>query len=217
MPALVVLDCFGTLVTELRPMPDAPELAHRLATGLGIPDRTANAVVDELFETFWKVFTDPSAEQPETRDLLTRVLRRHEVRAGPERLDAVMWHLLGPDDGRFALCRPAAEAMTEAAAAGHVVRLLTNCYLPGDQMRRLLRHLDVPDVLDACLFTSDGGPKKPDPRVFRHIGRGTFTRRVMVGDTPWNDTEPARALGWDTVLVDPAAPDFGPLRALLSR
>lgn len=215
MPALVVFDCFGTVVTELTPMPEAPELARRLAAALGLPSATAAAVIDDLIGTLWTALTDPAAEQPASRELLARVLDEHGVPADAAAVDRTLWHVMGPDDGRFRLCAPAAEAMVRTAAAGHTVRMVSTCYLPGDQMRRLLAGLGVPDVLDACLFSADGGPKKPDPRAFAAVGAGDFTRRVMVGDTPHNDIAPARELGWDTVQVDAAAPDFTPLHALL--
>lgn len=215
MPALVVFDCFGTVVTELTPMPEASELAERLATALRLPPATATAVVDDLVGTLWTALTDPAAEQPASRDLLGRALAEHGAGADAPDVDRALWQVLGPDDGRFRLCAPAAEAMVRVAAAGHTVRMISTCYLPGDQMLRLLGGLGVPDVLDSGLFSADGGPKKPDPRAFAAIGAGDFARRVMVGDTPHNDIAPAQDLGWDTVRIDPAAPDFAPLHTLL--
>jgi len=217
MASLVVFDCFGTLVTEQRPFPEPAELANRVASVLAVPEHSAMAVVDTVLTTLLGVFADVTASQPATRTLLTTTLNGLGIRADPAALDRVLWHTLGQVDDRFTLCRPAAEAMRRVAEGGHTVRLLSNCYLPGDLMRRLFDDLGVPDVLDRCVFTGDGGPKKPDPRAFALAGAGPFGLRVMVGDSPVNDIEPARALGWTAVQIDAADPRFDELHAVLDR
>ncbi|MEU6298696.1 HAD family hydrolase [Streptomyces erythrochromogenes] len=212
----VVFDCFGTIVTERRPMPGPDEFTRAVADVLSLAPELADEVVQEVFTTLYTALVDKAALQPSTRDLLATALRtRGAVRPEPD-LDQALWRALGcEDDDRYELCEPAADALRRTAAAGHTVRLLSNCYLPGHLMRRLLTGLKVPEVYDRALFTADGGPKKPDPRAFELITAGSFTRRIMVGDSADNDIAPARRLGWDAVPVDPAHPDFAELYALL--
>ncbi|WP_267242635.1 HAD family hydrolase [Streptomyces sp. PR69] len=215
MPAAVVFDCFDTLVMS-RPLPGPEEFTACLADVLALDSRSAGEVVHTVFTAVFAAMSDRSALQPSTMSLLDATLRERGKPRKKADLDKALWHALGcADPGQYALCEPAADAMRRTAAAGHTVRLLSNCYLPGNLMRRLLHQLKVPDVYDRTLFTADGGPKKPDPRAFRLIGEGDFERRVMVGDSEEIDIAPAAALGWNTVRVDPGAPDLTELLSLL--
>ncbi|MFF0447642.1 HAD family hydrolase [Streptomyces sp. NPDC004609] len=213
---VVVFDCFGTIVGELRPMPGPDEFVGWVTKTLAVDRRTADDIVTSVFTTLYDALVDKSALQPATLGLLDEALReRGEVRS-PDELHRALWYALGcADDDRYELCEPAARALRRVAGAGHTVRLLSNCYLPGGLMRRLLGDLGVPEVFDRAHFTADGGPKKPDARAFELIGSGSFRRRIMVGDSADNDITPARRLGWDAVPVDPARPDFSGLYALL--
>ncbi|WP_218125554.1 HAD family hydrolase [Sinosporangium album] len=213
---LVVFDCFGTLVTERRPMPEPPEFTRWVVDTLAVDPRLAGEVVESVFTTLYEAVLDKSALQPATLGLVDKALRERGVARPQEDLHRALWFALGCADGdRYELCGPAAQAATRVAGAGRTVRLMSNCYLPGTLMRRLLRGLGAPEVFDRELFTADGGPKKPDARAFELIGSGPFQRRIMVGDSPDNDIAPARRLGWDTVQVDPRRPDFSELYALL--
>ncbi|MGW0332541.1 HAD family hydrolase [Streptomyces sp. NPDC003011] len=215
MPAAVVFDCFDTLVMS-RPLPGAEHFTASLADALELDQRRAGEVVHTVFTAVFAAMSDRSALQPATMDLLDAALRERGEPRGRADLEKALWNALGcADPDQYTLCEPAADAMRRTAAAGHTVRLMSNCYLPGPLMRRLLHRLKVPEVYDRTLFTADGGPKKPDPRAFRLIGEGDFERRVMVGDSEEKDIAPAAALGWDTVRVDPADPDLTRLLTLL--
>ncbi|MGW2026519.1 HAD family hydrolase [Streptomyces decoyicus] len=215
---VVVFDCFGTIITERRPMPGPDDFTRAVAEVLVLDRNPAAEVVKEVFTTLYTALVDKSALQPATRGVLDTALRNRGVARPAEDLDRALWRALGcEDDERYELCAPAADAMRRTAEAGHTVRLLSNCYLPGDLMRRLLTDLEVPAVYDRAHFTADGGPKKPDVRAFELITAGPFGRRIMVGDSDDNDLTPARRLGWDVVPVDPGRPDFGELFTLLFR
>lgn len=213
--AVVVFDCFDTLVTSHRPFPSPGEFTASLARELALDDASAGQVVRTVLGTVQAAMADPSALQPPTLALLDAALREWAAPRERADLERALWHALGAaDEDRYALCEPVAEAMSRVARAGHTVRLLSNCYLPGALMRRLLERLKVPDVWDRAVFTADGGPKKPDARAFRLIGEGPFERRVMVGDSEETDLAPAAALGWDTVRVDRRRPDLSALSHL---
>lgn len=214
---VVVFDCFGTIVTERRLMPGPEEFVESVTHTLALDPRLAAEIVETVLGALYAAFTDESAFQPATLGLLEAALRERGVVRSKENLDLALWHALGcADDDRYELCEPAARSLRHVAAAGHTVRLLSNCYLPGHLMRRLLTDLKVPEVFDRALFTADGGPKKPDARAFDLIGSGHFQRRIMVGDSPENDITPARALGWGVVEVNPERPDFSELDILLN-
>lgn len=215
MPAAVVFDCYETLLAS-PPLPGPERFADCLAEVLTVDERCAEEVVHTVYTAVFRAMTDPSALQPPTMGLLDAALRQQREPRPTADLEEALWHALGcTDPDRYSLCEPAADAMRRAAAAGHTVRVLSNCYLPGNLMRRLLHQTKVPEVYDRALFSGDGGPKKPDPRAFRLIGEGDFERRVMVGDSEELDIAPAAALGWDTVRVDPGDPDLTELLTLL--
>lgn len=215
MPAAVVFDCYDTLIVS-PPVPGPEEFTACLVDVLALDRRCAQGVVDTVYTAVFEAMADPYALQPPTMGLLDEALREWGRPCGRADLEEVLWQALGcANPGEYALCEPVADAMRRASAAGHSVRLMSNCYLPGPLMRRLLRRMKVPEVYERALFTADGGPKKPDPRAFRLIGEGDFDRRVMVGDSEKLDIAPAAALGWDTVLVDPGDPDLTELLALL--
>lgn len=215
MPVAVVFDVYDTIVTS-PPLPGPEEFTARIADVLALDERCAGEVVGTVLGAVYTAMADPAARQPATLGLLEAALREQGVRRERADLDRALWQALGcAEEGRYGLCEPVADAMRRVADAGHTVRLLSNCYLPGPLMRRLLDGLKVPEVYDRALFTADGGPKKPDPRAFRLIGEGEFDRRVMVGDSEEEDLAPAAALGWDTVLVNQDRPDLTGLMALL--
>ncbi len=214
MPALVVFDCFDTLVTS-RPLPEPGDLARDLAAFLSLEPRTAGAVVESVYGAVLTAVRNPAALQPATMELLDTALAARGERRAKADLERALWHAWGcADPGAYRLCEPMADAVARVTAAGHTARLLSNCFLPGSLMAELLHRLRAPAV-DRALFTADGGPKKPDRRAYELIGAGEFDRRVMVGDSPQLDIVPAAALGWDTVLVDPRDPSPAPLLALL--
>jgi FMN phosphatase YigB (HAD superfamily) len=215
MPAVVVFDCFDTLVLS-RPLPGPDHFTACVAEVLALPPARAAEVVGTVMGAVLTAMSDPAALQPPTLTLLEGALRERGEERGRADLEEALWQGLGcADPDQYTLCEPMARAMHRIAAAGHSVRLMSNCYLPGSLMHRLLLRLRVPQLYDRALFTADGGPKKPDPRAFRIIGEGVFDRRVMVGDSAELDIEPARALGWDTVHVNPARPDPAELLVLL--
>ncbi|AXU16161.1 HAD family hydrolase [Streptomyces clavuligerus] len=217
MPALVVFDCYKTLITA-PPVPGPEEFTTHLSAALAVDAHLARKVVDSVYGAVFTAMTDPAALQPATLALLDEALREQGEPRPRAALEEALWQAFGcADPAGFALCGPVADAMRRVAAAGHTVRLLSNCYLPGSLMRRLLRRTGVPDVYERALFSGDGGPKKPDPRAFRLIGEGAFDRRAMVGDDEEIDIAPAAALGWDTVRVDTDALDPVGLPALARR
>ncbi|MFJ2116003.1 MULTISPECIES: HAD family hydrolase [unclassified Streptomyces] len=215
MPAVVVFDCFDTLVTSA-PLPGPEVWTASLADTLDLDARDAGAVARSVFATLHAAMSDRSALQPATLGLLDAALRERGTPRGIPAQERALWRALGCEDpGQYGLCVPVADALRRVADAGHTVRLLSNCYLPSPLMRRLLERLRAPGVWEQGLFTADGGPKKPDARAFQQIGEGAFDRRVMVGDSPELDLVPAAALGWETVRIDPVRPDPAPLYALL--
>jgi putative hydrolase of the HAD superfamily len=102
---------------------------------------------------------------------------------------------------------------------GYKLGLVSNAFDPPDLLHRDLAALGVAERLDAALFSSEIGRRKPDPAVFREaLARLDVVaeRALFVGDTVATDIAGAAALGMKTCQAlwfraDPAVepePDF---------
>jgi putative hydrolase of the HAD superfamily len=89
-------------------------------------------------------------------------------------------------------------------AEGHRMGLVSNLTLRSDLMRKDLQRWGLLDHLDATVFSSDVGVRKPDPRIFkealRRIGAEPV-ETVFVGDRLYDDVSGAQAVGMRGVLT----------------
>jgi len=97
---------------------------------------------------------------------------------------------------------------------GHRMGLVSNLTLRADLMRADLQRWGLLDLLDATVFSSEVGVRKPDPRIFRQALDRLGTNpvgTVFVGDRLYDDVSGAQAVGMRGILthqfrqeVDPA-------------
>ncbi|QFZ18901.1 AMP-binding protein [Saccharothrix syringae] len=208
--ALVVFDCFDTIVV---PTPNAPRLeqwADLFAAHLRIPQARARRAV-------YPMITSCLGDGPmnlATEDVLRRTLCRGP--GAPPLADALdaLWVAAGNADGRYAAAPGVHALLARLRAEGHTLRLLSNCVLTRDHMTRLLRDLDLLAPFDELHLSSEGVGKKPGRAFFQRAAHGSWDRVVMVGDSPEVDLATAADLGWATVDVL-AEPD--PWAAVLAR
>jgi HAD superfamily hydrolase (TIGR01662 family) len=89
-------------------------------------------------------------------------------------------------------------------AEGYRMGLVSNLTLRSDLMRKDLQRWGLLDHLDATVFSSDVGVRKPDPRIFkealRRIGAEPV-ETVFVGDRLYDDVSGAQAVGMRGVLT----------------
>jgi putative hydrolase of the HAD superfamily len=82
--------------------------------------------------------------------------------------------------------------------------LVSNVALLPHLMREDLKALGILPFLDAATFSSEGGTRKPDPRIFRTVLErldASPERSVFVGDRVTDDIGGAQAVGMRTVLT----------------
>jgi len=87
--------------------------------------------------------------------------------------------------------------------AGVHVGMISNTYIPGRTVDRLLRDVGLLDYLATRVYSGDEGLAKPDPRIFHLAERraGLAGRRLLyVGNKLDNDIKAAAAAGWATAL-----------------
>ncbi len=82
--------------------------------------------------------------------------------------------------------------------------LVSNVSVPGPLMRRGLHALGVAELIDAAVFSSEIGVRKPDPRIYEAVLEALSVRAeqaVFVGDRVREDVVGPRTLGMRAVLT----------------
>jgi putative hydrolase of the HAD superfamily len=204
---LIVFDCFGTLVRTRAPIPDIDEIADVLARRAGAPPGPCRRLVEGLVQEIARSLLDPSVAQRSTDAVVESAMRANGLRLSKRVVDDVLWETLGNGRHRHEPAPGATETLRWLAKNGFVLRILSNCPLPGRLMDRLLTELGIRSWLEQSFYSADGGAKKPHLSAFRIAGRGDFDTRIMVGDDHAIDLAPAARLGWSTVRVRNDTPE----------
>ncbi|MCI4066795.1 HAD family hydrolase [Micromonospora sp. R77] len=195
--ALVVFDCFDTVVVSAPDAPRAEHWAGLFARHLGIPVARAQRAIYPMITSC----LGDGAMNLATEDVLRRTLCRGADAPSLSEALAALWTAAGNADGRYTAAPGVAGLLARLRAEGHTLRLLSNCILTREQMTHLLRDLDLFEPFDELHLSSEGVGKKPDPAFFRRAATGVWDRIVMVGDSVEIDLTAAGQLGWDTVDV----------------
>jgi putative hydrolase of the HAD superfamily len=106
----------------------------------------------------------------------------------------------------------AVAVLTDLAAAGLRIAMLSNTHWPRAFHERFLERDGLVELIDARLYTSEMEFQKPHPSAFLAAAQAVGAepdRCVFVGDRPWDDISGAQAVGMRTVLrPNPWAPDI---------
>lgn len=97
-----------------------------------------------------------------------------------------------------------AQALAQLRQRGQRLIFVTDIYLSGDDVWRLLREAGLADSIDAGYCSSDFGRTKRSGRLFAHVleqERLAPHELLFVGDNPHSDVDPARRLGIDVIHV----------------
>src|SRR5919201_4852485 len=94
--------------------------------------------------------------------------------------------------------------LEELKEDGLKLGVISNVSLLPDLMREDLRALGILQRLDAAMFSSEAGTRKPDPRIFLRLLEElgvSAERAVFVGDRLGDDVSGAKGVGMRTVLT----------------
>ena len=139
-------------------------------------------------------------------------LRSRAIAPAPDRVRSLRQALALPVAGRVDLLPGALELLQGARRRGLRTVVLSNTdYRDAEIYAQDLAALGAGHLLDGIVSSVDLGLRKPHPAAFGAALRRACCRpedAIMVGNTPWADIEPARALGLSAVQV--AIDDPGP-------
>jgi len=94
--------------------------------------------------------------------------------------------------------------LEELRRAGYRMGLVSNISLRPDLMRADLERMGLAQYLDATVFSSEVGVRKPDPRIFQEALDRLGVEppeTVFVGDRLYDDVSGAQAVGMRSVLT----------------
>lgn len=211
---LVVFDCFGTVLANRKPLPGVAELEREIERVFRSDGATSARVAAEVVSSLQRELSDPASPQTNTCRLLEIHLAGSGIACEREATLELLSNLLG-DSARYEVVPGVNEILAELERRAASVRLLSNCLLPTLLMDRILEALGILHGFELRFYSADGGPKKPQRAAWELAGRGSFGRRIMVGDDEDLDLAEPRRMGWRTLRVDPGRPDFSGVISLI--
>ncbi len=212
-----VLFDWGDTLMRWAPEPDLLELGHAAGfAALGL--EPVGGVTERFRDVYLAAFFEPGTiEEVEYPDQVRRLLAEFDVTVSDDEL----LRFLEAEHAAWAPARQLAStthALLEALRdRGLKLGLVSNAFDPPELLHRDLALLGVADRLDAAVFSSEVGRRKPDPLIFevalQRLGADPG-RSLFVGDTLATDVAGAEALGMHTCLAlwfradeDAAAPE----------
>ena len=171
---------------------EAPEVGHLI-------DRVANEVDRLVAESY----TQRRLQELDLVDVFDQVLLSALGLTVPA---DVVRHVVALDHSAFSrsiTVEPGIlDTLRTLRGGGLRLGLVSNVALLPDHMRADLDSLGVGELLDASVFSSEVGTRKPDPVIFRtaleRVGAGP-DEAVFVGDRLYDDIGGAQAMGMRTV------------------
>jgi HAD superfamily hydrolase (TIGR01509 family) len=204
----VLFDYGRTIVTFTYPTDDLlrviGEFRPRIEAALGVPAPEAQTILDGVLMPLEDYVGSMSEDEIDYID----VYRETWARAGMRLPDALLNEILDAEQqcwDRAVTVDPDALATLEWLRDRGVLRALcSNAPFPADMMRRQVASNGLAELVDAAIFSSDVGKRKPAPEMYRAALDAVETNAedaFFVGDRVREDYEGPRALGMRAVVV----------------
>jgi putative hydrolase of the HAD superfamily len=223
----VLFDYGRTLVTFDYPTSDLLEVVRgfrpRIEAALGAPAPEAEAILEDVLLPLEKIVGSMSEDEVEYMD----VFREAWAQAGLKLPDGLLYEILDAEqlcwDRSVRLDPDALQVLSWLGAHGIKRGICSNAPFPPEMMRRQVATNGVGEMVDAVVFSSEVGRRKPAPEVYRAAldAIGVDARHALfVGDRVREDYEGPRAVGMRAVIstahAEEAPPDGVPTIASLS-
>lgn len=218
----VLFDYGRTLVTFAYPTEDLlhvlAEFRARIEAALGVPAPEAKAILHDVLMPLEEYVNSPSEDEVD----YMHVYRDTWQRAGMRLPDDLLHEILDAEQrcwDRAVRVDAEAPALLRWLGEEGIKRgICSNAPFPPEMMRRQLRVNRMAELVDAVVFSSDVGRRKPAPELYRAALEAIDTRAdrtLFVGDRVREDYEGPRALGMRAVIVtahaDEPPPDGVPV------
>jgi len=213
----VLFDYGRTLVTFEYPTEDLLGVLHefrpRIEAALGVPAPKAEAILHDVLLPMEEYVNSMSEDEVDYMD----VYRETWQRAGMRLPDELLHEILDAEqqcwDRAVVVDRDALQVLSWLGDHGIKRGICSNAPFPPEMMRRQVRSNGIADLVDAIVFSSEVGRRKPARDVYRAGLEAIGTkpeRTLFAGDRVREDYEGPRALGMRAVVVTAHATEIPP-------
>ncbi len=213
----VLFDYGRTLVTFAYPTEELLRVLHefrpRIEAALGVPAPEARTILHEVLLPMEEYVNSKSEDEVDYMD----VYRTTWTRAGMRLPDDLLHEILDAEQqcwDRAVIVDPdGVRVLVWLEEQGIKRGICSNAPFPADMMRRQVQSNGIAELVDAIVFSSEVGRRKPAPEVYQTAlaAIGTAPERTLfVGDRVREDYEGPRAQGMRAVVVTAHADEQPP-------
>ena len=213
----VLFDYGGTLVTFQYPTEELLEVIRsfrpRIKSELGVPAPEAEAILEDVLLPLEKIIGSMSEDEVEYMN----VYREAWAKSGLRLPDGLLHEILDAEqqcwDRAVRLDPDALPVLAWLGAHGIRRGVCSNAPFPPEMMRRQVDANGIAEMVDAVVFSSEVGRRKPAPEVYRAAldAIGVDARHTLfVGDRVREDYEGPLAAGMRAVIFTAHAEDAPP-------
>jgi putative hydrolase of the HAD superfamily len=203
----VLFDYGHTLVTFEYPTDEVlgvmREFRPRIAAALGVPAPAAEAILADVLLPLEEVIESMSEDEVDYMD----VYRDAWAKAGLTLPDGLLHDILDAEqmcwDRAVRLDTDALQVLSWLGAHGIKRAVCSNAPFPPAMMRRQVQTNGIREVVDAVVFSSEVGRRKPAPEVYSAALKAIAVEpghALFVGDRVREDYEGPLALGMRAVI-----------------
>jgi HAD superfamily hydrolase (TIGR01509 family) len=204
----VLFDYGRTLVTFSYPTEELLEVLHefrpRIEAALGVPAPDADAILRDVLLPLEDYISSMSEDEVDYMD----VYRSAWERAGLKLPEPLLHQILDAEqmcwDQAVVLDPDALQVLSWLEAHGIKRGICSNAPFPPAMMRRQVETNGIAERVDAIVFSSEIGRRKPAPELYLAALDALATapeRTMFVGDRVREDYEGPRALGMRAVVL----------------
>jgi HAD superfamily hydrolase (TIGR01509 family) len=204
----VLFDYGRTLVTFSYPTEELLEVLHefrpRIEAALGVPAPDADAILRDVLLPLEEYISSMSEDEVDYMD----VYRTAWERAGLKLPEPLLHQILDAEqmcwDQAVVLDPDALQVLSWLEAHGIKRGICSNAPFPPAMMRRQVETNGIAERVDAIVFSSEIGRRKPAPELYLAALDALATepkRTMFVGDRVREDYEGPRALGMRAVVL----------------
>lgn len=204
----VLFDYGRTLVTFSYPTEELLDVLHefrpRIESALGVPAPDADAILRDVLLPLEEYISSMSEDEVDYMD----VYRAAWERAGLKLPEPLLHEILDAEQmcwDRAVVLDPDALQVLSWLEAHEVKRgICSNAPFPPPMMRRQVETNGIAELVDAVVFSSEVGKRKPAPELYQAALDAIATapeKTMFVGDRVREDFEGPRAMGMRAVIL----------------